>query len=133
MKKIPLTKILFVDDDRDILSIAKYSMESLPDITVKYLTSGEAAIQEALVFQPDLILLDVMMPKMDGIATVNAIRALPSLTHIPVVFITAKVQNQELTDYYKMGILDVIIKPFDPLTLSTNIQNIWDKYQEKQI
>lgn len=132
MNKKPLTKILFVDDDLDILTIAKYCLESLSGTTVKYLSSGEETIQEALIFHPDLILLDVMMPKMDGIATVNAMRLLPGLAHIPVVFITAKVQSEELTNYYKLGILDVIVKPFDPFTLTNSIQNIWDKYQEKQ-
>lgn len=132
MKKAPLTKILFVDDDPDILSIAKYCLESLSNTTVKYVTSGEAAVKEALVFLPDLILLDVMMPKMDGMATVSTLRLIPSLTHAPIVFITAKVQSEELEHYLNLGILDVIIKPFDPLTLATTILNIWDKYQDKQ-
>ena len=130
MTKKLLNKILFVDDDPDILTIARYCLENSSDITVKYLNSGERAIQEALVFQPDLILLDVMMPNMDGISTLTAMRLLPSLAKIPVVFITAKVQKEELVNYSKLGILDVIIKPFDPLTLASTIQHIWIKYQE---
>lgn len=100
---------------------------------MKYLTSGEGAIREALTFQPDLIILDVMMPKMDGIDTLNAMHLLPSIAHIPVVFNTAKVQKEEIARYYKLGIVDVIIKPFDPLTLASSIQNIWDKYQEQLV
>lgn len=132
MKNKPLTKILFVDDDLDILTIAKYCLEDLSGVTIKYLTSGEEAIKEALVFEPDLIILDVMMPKMDGVSTFNAMRLLPTLTHIPVVFITAKVQTEELANYYKLGALDVIVKPFDPLMLPATVQNIWKKYLEKQ-
>ena len=132
MAKQPLKKILFVDDDRDILTIAKYSMENATDKVIKYLNSGEEAIQEALVFNPDLILLDVMMPKMDGISTLNAMRLLPTLSKIPVVFVTAKVQKEELANYSQLGILDVIIKPFDPLTLPSTIEKIWDMHQEKQ-
>jgi two-component system, OmpR family, response regulator len=132
MTEKSLTKILFVDDDRDILTIAKYSLESLSDVHVKYLTSGEEAIQEALVFNPDLILIDVMMPKMDGITTLNAMRLIPTLAKIPVVFVTAKVQKEELANYSQLGILDVIIKPFDPLTLAANIKNIWSVFQLKK-
>ncbi len=130
MTKKPLTKIIFVDDDPDLLTIAQYSLENIPNISVKYLSSGEAAIQEALQFKPDLILLDVMMPKMDGIATFNTMRLIPSIAHIPVVFITAKVQKEEITHYSMIGILDVIIKPFNPLTLQADILKIWDKFQE---
>lgn len=131
MIKKPLTKLLFIDDDNDILTIAKYCLESLSGVTVKYLSSGEETIQEALDFQPDLIILDVMMPKMDGVATINAMHLIPSIVHIPVVFITAKVQKEEIAQYFKLGVIDVITKPFDPLTLPSTIQNIWDKYQEQ--
>lgn len=130
MKKKPLTKILYIDNETDILTIAKYSMESLQGVTVKYLTSGEAAIQEALEFHPDLILMNVMMTKMNGIAAFKTMKLLPSLATIPVVFVTAKAQKEELAYYLKLGILDVIIKPFDPLTLGATVQNIWDRYQE---
>lgn len=132
IEKHPLKKIIFVDDDNDILTIAKYSLEE-SDKTIKYINSGEEAIQEALIFNPDLILLDVMMPKMDGISTLNAIRLLPSLSKTPVVFITAKVQKEEIANYSKLGILDIIIKPFDPITLASTIQKIWDSYQEKLV
>lgn len=131
MNKKPLTKILFVDDDVDILTIVGYCLERLPGISMKSLTSGEEAIQEALEFQPDLILLDVIMPDMDGIETLKAMRLLPSLAHIPVVFITVRVLSEDLDTYQKLGALDVIPKPFDPLKLTANIQNIWNKYQEQ--
>lgn len=127
----PLNRILFVDNDQDILTIAKYCLDDLRYTTVKYLTSGEAAIYEALLFKPDLIIMNVIMPKMDGITTFTLLRKIPSLEEIPVVFITAKVQREEIANYLKMGVFDVIIKPFDPLTLTTIVENIWKKYTKE--
>lgn len=130
MEKRPLTKLILADDDEDTLIIAKYCLEDLKDVTVKYVTSGEATVEEALKFNPDLMLIDVMMPKMDGIATLKAVRLLPSISHIPIVFFTAKVQKQELSKFVEMGAFDIITKPFDPLTFANRVLNIWDKYQE---
>lgn len=125
----PLTKIIVVDDDDDILTIAKCCLQSLKNVEVVYVSSGEAAIREAIQFQPDLILLDVMMPKMDGMATLNAIRQIQAIAHIPIVFFTAKVQKEEIFSYLQVGVIGVIIKPFDPITLGAKLQAIWDKYQ----
>ncbi|MBS3904822.1 MAG: response regulator [Simkania sp.] len=127
----PLTKLLFVDDDEDILVIAKYCLQELKGVEVKYESSGKAAIQETLQFQPDLILLDVMMPGMDGLATLHAIQQLQTIAHIPVVFFTAKVQKEEITSYHQAGVIDVIVKPFDPLTLGKRVLGIWEKYQKE--
>lgn len=129
--KNKLKKLLVVDDDEDILVIVRYSFAELQNVEVRYASTGEQAIQEALSFQPDMILLDVMMPKMDGIMTLNALKFFPSLANIPVVFFTAKVQKEELNNYSKLGIIDVIIKPFDPLLLADNVLQIWDRYQDK--
>jgi two-component system OmpR family response regulator len=126
----PLTKILFVDDDADTLTIAKFSLQTLQGVEVKYAGSGEEAIKIALEFQPDVILLDVMMPKMDGFATMKAIRELDSIAHIPIVFFTAKVQKEEIASYNQMGVIGVIVKPFDPLTLGEAIQRLWEQNQQ---
>jgi CheY-like chemotaxis protein len=77
---------------------------------------------------PDLILLDVMMPRMDGIATLKALQLLPNLAHIPIIFLTAKAQKYEVEDYFKLGIADVIVKPFDPNTLGSAIVRIWETW-----
>lgn len=127
----PLRKILLVDDDEDILMIAKYSLRDLKDVSVKFVSSGEEAIKEALQYQPDLILLDIMMPKMDGISTLNAIRLLPTIANTPVAFLTAKAQKAEIDKYFTLGIVDVIVKPFDPLTLADKVKQIWEKCTEK--
>jgi CheY-like chemotaxis protein len=126
MPSRPLTKILFVDDDQDTLTIARYSLQTLQGVEVKYAGSGEEAIQIASSFHPDLILLDVMMPKMDGIATLKAIRALEPIANIPIVFFTAKVQKEEIAGYLETDVIGVVVKPFDPLTLGSQIQKIWE-------
>ena len=124
-----LAKLLCVDDDEDTLIITKYSLKDLKDVDIKWATSGEEAIEVALQFRPDLILLDVMMPKMDGVATLNAIRKLQPIAHVPIIFFTAKVQKEEVFSYIHLpGVIGVIVKPFDPLTLGSRILAIWKKY-----
>lgn len=128
MDKKPLKKILFIDDDSDILTIAKYAMSEHSEYSIKFLTSGEEGIKEAINSPPDLILLDVMMPAMDGIATFKALKLMPKLSHIPIVFFTAKVQKNELQQYLDLGAIDIIIKPFDLAALPDIIEKIWSKY-----
>jgi len=73
-----------------------------------------------------------MMPKMDGLATLNAIKQAPLIAAIPVIFFTAKVQKEEISRYIKAGGIDVIVKPFNPVTLGSLIESIWKKYQESK-
>ncbi|QLH37612.1 MAG: response regulator [Parachlamydiaceae bacterium] len=108
--------------------IVKICLRDIPDIEFRSAFSGEEGIKIAMDFQPDLILLDVMMPGMDGIATLKTLRLLPSLAKTPVIFLTAKAQKNEVEEYFKCGIVDVIVKPFDPNTLAKNVQEIWEKY-----
>lgn len=124
-----LKKILFIDDDEDIHVIVNMCLRDIPNIELQSAYGGEEGIKTAMEFHPDLILLDVMMPKMDGIATLNALKLIPSLAKTPVIFLTAKAQKDEIADYYKYGIIDVIIKPFDPSTLAATIIKIWEKSQ----
>lgn len=126
-----LKKILLVDDDHDIHLILKISLQELPDIQVYTALSGEEAIKIALDVHPDLILLDVMMPQMDGRATLQVIKLLSSLSKIPVIFLTARVQKEEIDEYFKCGVADVIPKPFDPVILPETINKIWENYQNK--
>ena len=123
----PLTKLIIIDDDPDILQIAKYSLEDMKGVSIKYCDSGQEGIKEALFFLPDLILVDVMMPNMDGIAFIKVMRLIPILSKIPVAFLTAKIQKEDLEQYYAMGIKEVITKPFDPITFPAEIQKLWDK------
>ncbi len=120
-----LKRILMVDDDADIRTIAHLSLTAVGGFTVELCGSGPEAIQKAGAFAPDLILLDVMMPGMDGPTTLNGLRQIPSLAQTPVVFMTAKVQPQEIAQLVACGAMDVLAKPFDPMTLPDALQRIW--------
>ena len=126
-----LAKILIVDDDADILTIAQYSLSIIPEIVIQCVGSGEEALKKALEFHPDLILLDLMMPRMDGRSTLKAIKLIPSVAGIPIVFFTARSQPKDLEELLKLGAIDIIIKPFDPVNLPAIVKGIWDKYQSK--
>ncbi|MEO5572881.1 MAG: response regulator [Gammaproteobacteria bacterium] len=120
-----LKRILMVDDEADIRTVACLSLEALGGFTVQLCDSGSEAAKTAMAFNPDLILLDVMMPGMDGPSTLKTLRAQTETAAIPVIFMTAKVQAQEVDHYKKLGALDVIAKPFDPMTLAANVSQIW--------
>jgi CheY-like chemotaxis protein len=124
-----LRTILYVEDDPDIQSVAQLALEAVGGFDVALCSSGEEALRAAAVSSPDIILLDVMMPGMDGPTTLAALRADPALAGIPVVFVTAKVQVAEVEHYKSLGALDVIAKPFDPMALSGVVQGIWARHQ----
>ena len=123
-----LTRVLYVEDEPDIQTVARLALEALGGFTVEICSSGDEALQQAPAFQPQLILLDVMMPGMDGPTTLGKLRELPQFAATPVVFMTAKVQLGEVTGYKELGAVDVIPKPFDPMTLSSKVQEIWEHY-----
>jgi CheY-like chemotaxis protein len=123
---VALQKILYVEDEKDIQTVARMALEMVGKFTVKTCSSGGEALGEFVAFRPDLVLLDVMMPEMDGPTTLARIRELAGGERIPVVFMTAKVQPHEIANLKKLGALDVIAKPFDPMTLSNSIRTIWD-------
>jgi CheY-like chemotaxis protein len=124
MSSQPLRRILFVEDDPDIQVVATLALESLGGFAVLACGSGAEALARFAGFAPDLVLLDVMMPGMDGPATLEALRRLPA-GDVPVVFMTARVQAHEILQYREMGAVDVIAKPFDPMTLAETVQTLW--------
>lgn len=130
MENTSLRKLLVVDDDDDTLTIARYCLEGLSNVELRFAQSGEETIKVALDFFPDLILLDVMMPKMDGVETFKALKALKSLEKTPVVFFTANAQREEIRKFFDLGVIDVVIKPFDPMVFAKTVQNIWEKYNQ---
>jgi two-component system OmpR family response regulator len=123
--KTELKRILYVEDEEDIRSIAKISLEDIGGFTVKFCDSGRVAIAEAEAFKPDLLLLDVMMPGLDGPATLCELRKLPALKNTPVIFMTARMQDSEIAEYKKLGVVDVLPKPFEPMTLADVIRKSW--------
>jgi len=120
-----LAKILYVEDEPDIQAIAKLALETIGGFTLEVCSSGAEAIEKGPHFQPDLILMDVMMPGMDGPTTLTELRKDSKLHTTPVVFMTAKVQPQEIAEFKELGAVEVIAKPFDPMTLSEQISSIW--------
>jgi CheY-like chemotaxis protein len=126
-----LKRVLYVEDEPDIQAIAKLALEAIGGFSVKLCSSGGEALEIAPAFAPDLILLDVMMPGMDGPSTLKALREIPALASIPVIFMTAKVQSHEVARYKELGALDVIAKPFDPMTLSETVKSIWGQHHSR--
>jgi CheY-like chemotaxis protein len=111
-------RILIVDDDDDIREVASLSLESLAGYQVFTASSGSTGLTIAAKEQPDAILLDVMMPDMDGPTTFQKLQAQDATAHIPVVFLTAKVQPSERARFASLGAAAVLSKPFDPMTLA---------------
>ena len=123
-----LEKILIVEDDPDIQTVARMALEAIGGFTVETSDSGKEALKNAPAFEPDLILLDVMMPEMDGPTTLTEMRAIPTLEATPVVFCTAKAMPSELEQYKALGSAGVIAKPFDPMTLADQVREIWNRH-----
>lgn len=119
-----IEKILYVEDEADIQTIAKIALEDVGGFELEICSSGEEALQKAEAFGPDVILLDVMMPGLDGPQTLKALRKIVSLESVPVIFMTAKVQPQEVEHLKSVGAIDVIAKPFDPMILAQTIREI---------
>lgn len=122
-----LTRVLMVEDDPDIRAVAHLSLTAVGGFTVELCPSGPEALARVPQFRPELVLLDVMMPGMDGPATLRRLQELSSMEGIPVVFMTAKVQPQEVQEYLALGAVEVVAKPFDPMTLPTVLREIWSR------
>ena len=122
-----LERILYVEDDMDIQLIARIALEKVGGFTVEICSSGQEALTKVPIFQPQLVLLDVMMPDMDGPTTLNELRKLPVMNNIPVIFLTAKSQSREIESYQSLGVVGTIVKPFDPMSLHTSIHKLWEQ------
>lgn len=121
-----LNKILYVEDDPDIQRIAQIALEKVGGFEVRICSSGQQALNEVAGFSPDLVILDIMLPEMDGLSILAALRRNEATAQIPVVFMTARVQADEVEEYRRRGAIDVIFKPFDPMTLSGKLQDLWN-------
>jgi CheY-like chemotaxis protein len=122
-----INSILLVDDEPDIRTIAEMSLSQVGGWKTVLASSGAQALELAIIHKPDLILLDVMMPEMDGFATFKALAAQPETRDIPVIFMTAKVQSHEKERYVEFGAAGVIPKPFDPMQLPKEIRGILEQ------
>ena len=120
-----LKRVLLVDDEPDIQAIAKLSLEKVGGFTSLICSSGQEAIDRITEFQPDIVLLDVMMPELDGPHTLKKLQEQGLVKGIPVVFFTAKVLSSEVDELKELGAEDVISKPFDPMKLPSQLRTIW--------
>lgn len=127
-----LRRVLHVEDDESISAIARIALESIGGLEVLSCTSGRAAIERAASFAPDMLLIDVMMPDMDGPATLAALAGVIDLAGVPVVFMTARTQPVDHQSYIALGATAVIVKPFDPITLAGKLESIWTAFHGAQ-
>jgi CheY-like chemotaxis protein len=122
--------IICVDDDDDILQIASLALEKIGHMRATTFRGARAALDGLAQERPDLLLMDVMMPEMDGPTALRALRAEEELKDLPVIFMTARVQPSDVTHYLTLGAIGVIGKPFDPMTLADDVRRIWWKSRE---
>ena len=121
-----LSRIMCVDDNVDILTITKFTLESMGGFTVLTCESALEALAKADAFNPELFVLDVMMPEIDGPTLFQKLRALPQWQSTPIIFMTAKCQAHEVAKLMELGSIGVIPKPFDPIDLPTLVVDIWE-------
>lgn len=115
-------RVLHVDDEPDIREVVDLSLGLDPQLVTRSCASGQEALAVAAEWNPDIILLDAMMPVMDGAATLARLREKPHTAAIPVVFMTARAQSRELDLFHSLGAVGVIPKPFDPMTLAASVR-----------
>jgi len=123
----PLNRICYVEDDEDIQRIVRMSLERLGKMTVHIVGDPTMAIDAMNTFKPDLVMLDWMMPKLDGPALFKLMQTLPETQALPVVFITAKASQRDLDQLMKLGAAATISKPFSPKDLPEQLREIWKK------
>jgi CheY-like chemotaxis protein len=116
-------RVLHVDDEPDIREVVEMSLGLDPDFSIKSCSSGADALSASEAWQPDVILLDVMMPVMDGPTTLKHLRERPGTAHTPVVFMTARAQASEIDQFISLGAVGVIPKPFDPMKLAESVKS----------
>lgn len=119
-------RILLIDDEASLRRVLQITLRITADWEVFVAGSGYEGVQKAAIEQPDAILLDLMMPEMDGIATLTALRDNPTTQYIPVILLTGKVQVMNQFQEKQLGVAAVLIKPFDPTSLVQQIKGVLD-------
>ena len=121
-----LNRVMCVEDDPDIRLLIELSLSTVGQMDVLCCASGNMALASVTGFAPDSVLLDVMMPIMSGPETLQALRQLPAMQGVPVVFMTAQAMPATLQELMRHGVAGLIIKPFDPMTLAHDLQPFWE-------
>ena len=122
----PLRRILVVDDEPDIRTVVRMSLETVGGYEVTTCASGGEALHRVEDVEPDLILLDVMLPDMEGRDALERLRRCPA-GRVPVVFLTARVQAEAVEQLFRAGAAEVIRKPFDPMRLAEDVARVWSR------
>ena len=125
-----LKKVLYVEDDEDIAELTQVVLEEVGGFEVTYCDNGKAALEAFASFKPQIALIDVMMPEMDGPTTMKEIRNLPGGDKLPVIFLTAKAQTHQQQQYIDLGASAVIMKPFGSADLCETMKKIWKDYHD---
>ena len=123
----PLSRVCYVEDDEDIQRIVRMSLEKVGKLTVEVVGDPMVAIERMIAFKPDLVMLDWMMPGMDGPTLYRKMLETPDVQFLPVVFITAKASQRELDELLTLGAAGAISKPFSPKDLPDQLRAIWAK------
>jgi CheY-like chemotaxis protein len=123
----PLNRICYVEDDEDIQKIVRMSLERVGKMTVEVIGDPMVAIDAIKAFKPELVMLDWMMPGMDGPTLYRKMKEVPGVCDLPVVFITAKASQKELEELRALGAAGTISKPFSPMDLPVQLRAIWHK------
>ncbi len=126
MSARPLNRICYVEDDEDIQRIVRMSLEKVGKMTVEVVSDPMVAIERIMAFKPELVMLDWMMPGMDGPTLFRKMRETPEVRDLPVVFITAKASQRELDELRSLGALGTISKPFSPKDLPDQLRALWN-------
>jgi len=124
-------KVLLAEDEEDIRKVAQISLQFRGGWEVELAANGEECLLKAASNPPDLILLDCMMPKLDGYETCRRLKQDPALRHIPVIFLTAKAQEIEVKKGLSLGAVGYLIKPFNPMSLAAEINQILEGQDER--
>ncbi len=124
-----LQRIMLVEDDPDIRTVAGMALELVGGYTLRACSGGAEALQAVADFNPQVVLLDVMMPDMDGPGVLSRLRAHPATAGIPVIFLTAKAQAEETEKLRALGAIEVIAKPFDPILLADAVKTAWLRWR----
>jgi CheY-like chemotaxis protein len=124
----PLKAILYVEDDLHVRTTAKLVLEVIGKFEVRDCGSGREALHAALDFRPDLILLDVMMPELDGVNTLEMLRRIPHLAHTPALFVTGLTTEADIARYMEAGAIGVIPKPVIPMRLTGQLHTLWEQH-----
>jgi CheY-like chemotaxis protein len=123
----PLNRVCYVEDDEDIQRIVRMSLERIGKMTVEVVGDPLVAIDRMTAFKPELVMLDWMMPGLDGPALFRKMREVPATKDLPVVFITAKASQRELDELITLGAIGTISKPFAPKDLPDQLRALWAK------